>query len=369
MKKNKIPFIDLKIDNHSNSKIVKGINELIQKSSFIGGETVERFEEEFAKFNKSKYCLGVANGTDALEIALESLDLPKNAEIIVPNFTFLSPAEAVIRGGYKLVLADINLNDFTICVDSLKKLISNKTKAIIIVHLFGNPCDMKEIINIKKKYDLKIIEDCSQSHGARFNSTNVGNFGDIGTFSFYPTKNLGAFGDAGALVFNDKKLFQRAKKISNHGRVDTYDHVLAGRNSRLDAIQAFILDLKLRDLKKINDKRNLQAAEYYKLLADSNSKLQNVANIKKSVYHQFPILSDSRDLLKSHLKKNLIDSGIYYPKPLSTMRAFKNSSSLVTYHDKNSIIASKNILSLPIGPHLNLNEISHVSKTILSFDG
>ena len=340
---------------------------MIKEKNFIGGDEVRKFEENFSKFNQSKYCLGVANGTDALEIALESLGLPKNSEVIVPNFTFLSPAEAVIRGGYKLVLADINLNDFTISVESINKLITKKTSAIIVVHLFGNPCNMSEIKKITNKHKIRLVEDCSQAHGAKFNGKKVGNFGDIGTFSFYPTKNLGAFGDSGALVTNNKNLFDKAKKIANHGRVDTYDHVLPGRNSRLDTFQASVLNLKLKSLGISNQMRIEQASYYFDSLNSLNIKTINLTSDQLSVFHQFPILFNKREILMKFLKSEGIDSGIYYPKPLSKMKAFKDKVSSDKSHCKNSEIASKRILSLPIGPHLDIKDIEYIANAIQSF--
>ena len=362
-----IPFIDLSLNKSDSRKTIENLSKLIKDKSFIGGEEVKIFQENFSKFNKSKYCLAVANGTDALEIALESLDLPKNSEVIVPNFTFLSPAEAVIRGGYKLVLADINLNDFTISVESLEKLISKKTSALIVVHLFGNPCNMLEIKKITDKHNIKLIEDCSQAHGAKFKEKKVGNFGDIGTFSFYPTKNLGAFGDSGALVTNKKNLFNIAKKIANHGRVDTYDHILPGRNSRLDTFQASVLNLKLKNLRMSNAMRIKQATSYKNSMHSVNIKTVNLSSEQFSVFHQFPILSNHRDLLMKFLNSKGINCGIYYPKPLSKMRAFKDQVFSNKFHSRNSEIACKKILSLPIGPHLNIKDIEYVADVIQSF--
>ena len=267
-----IPFIDLSLKKTDLDKTISNISKLIKDKNFIGGNEVKNFQENFSKFNESKYCVGVANGTDALEIALESLDIPKNSEVIVPNFTFLSPAEAVVRGGYKLVLADINLDDFTISIESLKKLATKKTSALIVVHLFGNPCDMTEIKKITDKNGIKIIEDCSQAHGAKFKGKIVGNFGDVGTFSFYPTKNLGAFGDSGAIVTNKKSLYEKVQKIANHGRVATYDHVLPGRNSSLDSIQAAVLNLKIKNLNKQNELRIEQASYLIKAIKSSDIK-------------------------------------------------------------------------------------------------
>ncbi len=365
-KKRNIPFIDLSLNKKEQSKYVLDISKLIKSNSFIGGNQVEEFQKNFSSFNQSKYCLGVANGTDAIEIALETLNIPKNSEIIVPNFTFLSPAEAVIRAGYKLVLADIDINDFNISIDSLKRLISKKTAAIIVVHLFGNPCKMDEIVKIVRSENLKLIEDCSQSHGAKFANVNVGNFGDIGTFSFYPTKNLGAFGDAGAIVTNKKYLFDKAKKIANHGRISNYDHILAGRNSRLDSIQAYVLNQKIKKLNRDNQNRISQANFYLKNLGDE-IRSSCLSQKQKSVFHQFPILSKKRKSLINFLKLKGINTGIYYPKPLSRMKAFQNIHKKGKNEFKNSEKVCKEILSIPIGPHLNINDSRFISNAIQSF--
>lgn len=362
-----IPFIDLSLKKVDLNKTISSISRLVKDKNFIGGDEVKKFEENFSKFNESKYCLGVANGTDALEIALESLDIPKNSEVIVPNFTFLSPAEAVVRGGYKLVLADINLTDFTISLESLKKLITKNTSTLIVVHLFGNPCNMTEIKKITDKHGIKIIEDCSQAHGAKFRKKIVGNFGDIGTFSFYPTKNLGAFGDSGAIVTNKKSLFERAQKIANHGRVATYDHLLAGRNSRLDSIQASVLNLKIQNLEINNKLRIKQASFLVRAIQSSNIETPKLTSDQFSVFHQFPILSKERKSLITFLEKKGINCGIYYPKPLSKMKAFSNIKSISKVHAKNSEIACNQILSLPIGPHLNLKDSEYIANAIQSF--
>ena len=367
-KSSNIKFIDLTLTKSSKKRTLEGISNLINKKNFIGGQEVEKFQKNFQDFNDSKYCLGVGNGTDAIEIALESLGLPKKSEIIVPNFTFLSPAEAVIRGGYKLVLADIDLKDFNVSIESIKSLISKKTSAIIIVHLFGNPCNMSEILKLTKKYNIKLIEDCSQAHGAEFKGKKVGNFGDIGTFSFYPTKNLGAFGDSGAIVTNKKIFYEKAKKIANHGRIDTYDHILAGRNSRIDSIQAFVLNEKIKSLNKNNQLRIKQAKLFLEKIKVERIGLIELNSNQHSVFHQFPILLKKRDLLAQHLKKLGINTGVYYPKPLSKMNAFKNLVSTNKIHSENSEFAAKNILSIPIGPHLSIKDSEYISNAIQSFE-
>tara|TARA_A100001015_G_scaffold298311_1_gene380894 strand:- start:424 stop:1533 length:1110 start_codon:yes stop_codon:yes gene_type:complete len=358
----KINFISLKSSKSRNEKILKRLDDLIKKSEFIGGSSVEKFENSFSKYVGSKYCLGVANGTDALEIAIESLNLPKKSEIIVPNFTFLSPAEAVVRGGYKLVLCDVSENGFNLDLESLKKSLSSKTSAIIVVHLFGMRCQMKEIMKIAKDNKIKVIEDCSQAHGNKSNKNkHVGSIGDIGTFSFYPTKNLGAFGDAGALTTDSKKIYSKAKKIANHGRVETYDHILAGRNSRLDSFQAAILNEKICFLDEQNNLRKLQASFYI----DQIKKLKLPISIlnqdtdKSNVYHQFVLAANNRNEIIQKLNNKNVDAKVYYPKTLNKMIAFRGKSSK-RYNLKNSELLSKNIFSLPIGPHLDKKDIENV---------
>lgn len=363
---NRIDFIDLDISKNLNIKIQKKISDLISSKKFIGGEYVENFEDSFSSFLNSKYCLGVANGTDALEIAIEALNLPENAEIIVPNFTFLSPAEAVIRSGYKLKLADVNEEDCCIDVNSIKKLISDKTAAIILVHLFGFSCDMNEIFKIAKEFNLKLIEDCSQAHGAKFGKNFLGTFGDIGTFSFYPTKNLGAFGDAGAMIFKNSSLRTKSKQIANHGRVGTYDHILPGRNSRLDSIQALVLREKLNFLKETNEKRRSLANYLIKNIDQKKISLVNPLRDSYPVFHQFPIFVKNRDSFKQYLSSKNIQSGIYYPKPLSSMKAFK-SDKVVEFHDFKSKRLSRAILSLPMGPHLTKDHMDYLLNAVKSF--
>ena len=224
---------------------------------------------------------------------------------------------------------------------------------------------MTEIKKITDKHGIKIIEDCSQAHGAKHRGKIVGNFGDIGTFSFYPTKNLGAFGDSGAIV--TKSFFEKAQKIANHGRVATYDHLLAGRNSRLDSIQASVLNLKIKNLEKYNDLRIKQASHLIEAIKTSNVKTLKLSSDQFSVFHQFPILSTKRKSLMTFLKKKGINCGIYYPKPLSKMKAFSNTVLKGQVHAKNSDIACNQILSLPIGPHLNIKDSEYIANTIQSF--
>lgn len=362
-----IKFLDLKNQYKTIQKeIDKTIKNVIENSAFIGGKYVELFEKEFALYQESKYCIGVGNGTDALEIAIESLNLPKQSEIIVPANSFIASAEAITRTGHKVVFCNCDKDNYTISISSLKSKITKNTKAIIVVHLYGHPCDMDEILEISKEFDLKIIEDCAQAHGAMYKNRKVGSIGDIGTFSFYPGKNLGAYGDGGAITTNSESLANKCKMIANHGRVEKYNHEFEGRNSRLDGIQAAILSVKLKHLDNWTNKR-IELANYY---------LHNLQNIKeivlpkkedwvKQVYHLFVVQVKKRDELKEFLNTNNIETGIHYPIALPKLKAYKylNQSNEDFFANK----YDKSLLSLPIGEHLTIQDIETVITKIKEF--
>jgi dTDP-4-amino-4,6-dideoxygalactose transaminase len=347
-------------------EIDEAIKDVIQKSNFIGGSIVSRFEENFANYVGSKYCIGVGNGTDALEISIEALKMPTGSEIIVPANSYIASAEAVTRSGHDVIFADVDHNSYVISVEDIEKKITSKTKAIIAVHLYGHPCNMKELKKIALKHNLYIIEDAAQAHGSEFNGVKVGTIGDISAFSFYPGKNLGAYGDGGAITTNDYNLAELCKKISNHGRITKYDHEFEGRNSRLDSIQASILNVKLKYLDKWNHKRIEIANKYL-------SKLKGVGDIilpqrqiwAKQVYHLFVIRTKKRDELKNYLQEKGIETGIHYPISLPKQKA---------YHYKNkfkenlfSNLSDTTLLSLPIGEHLTNKDIDYIVDTIKVF--
>ncbi len=359
----KIKFTNLYKIIPEKEKISKKIDNIIKKSQFVGGEIVSNFEKKFSQFVGAKYSISVGNGTDALEIAVGSLGLKKGSEIIVPVNTWISTAEAVVNNGYKLVFCDINLDNYSLCLKDLKKKINFKTKAIIPVHLYGNPSDMLGLKKICKNKNIKIIEDCAQAHGTKINKKHVGTFGDLGTFSFFPGKNLGAFGDGGAIVTNSKKIYEKCLRYRNHGALKKYDHNFSGRNSRLDCIQAAVLEIKLRNYKKVIKKRNLLANIYFKEL----SKIKELDLIKKTKnntysFHQFVIRLNKRDKLQKFLKKNNIDTMIHYPYMLNELKFFPNGKNL-----KNSSRLGKKILSLPISEEHKPSEIFLVSKKIKNF--
>ena len=352
-----IKFLDLQKQYVSiKSEIDSAIQNVIKNSSFIGGSDVVEFESSFAAYQEALYCVGVANGTDALEIALESLELPKGSEVIVPANSFISSAEAVSRQGLKVVFCDANSCDYTINLKDLEKRITKNTSAIMAVHLYGHPCDMDSLLEIAKKNNLKIIEDCAQAHGAEYKGNRIGSIGDIGCFSFYPGKNLGAYGDAGAIVTNDSDLALKSRMIANHGRVEKYNHKFEGRNSRLDGLQAAILNVKLKSLDAWTSKRILLAEKYLELFQDYGEIiLPERKSWAKQVYHLFVIRCQNRDEVQNKLKEKGISSGIHYPIALPKLEAFKylNQSDEKGFAWKNDI----NLLSLPIGDHLEIEDI------------
>ena len=338
---------------------------VISESAFIGGKYVKQFEERFADYQQANYCVGVGNGTDAIEIAIEAIDLPKGSEIIVPANSFIASAEAVTRSGHKVVFCDANSDDYTINLEDVKKRITPNTSAIMAVHLYGHPCDMAPLLELAQQYKLKIIEDCAQAHGAEYKGKKVGAIGDVGCFSFYPGKNLGAYGDGGAIVTNDEALSIKCRMIANHGRIAKYDHEFEGRNSRLDGLQAAYLDVKLTHLDKWTEHRIMIANEYLK-------QLQDVADITlpvrqewaRQVYHLFVIRHLKRDELQTSLKEKGVQTGVHYPIALPKLKAFK----YLGQFDESGFAwqSDRELLSLPIGDHISTSDIGKMSNLIRS---
>lgn len=362
-----ISFLNLnKQTKKIEKKIINSITKNIKKSSFINGSDKIDFEKKFSKYLGVKYCLGVANGTDALEIAIKTLKLQKGSEVIVPANTWISTAEAVLNNNLKVKFVDID-ETHNICIKDLKKKINNKTSAIIVVHLFGNPANLGELKKVSKKFSIKLIEDCAQSHGSKYNKKKTGTFGDISTFSFFPSKNLGCYGDGGCIVTNKKKLYLKAKKIANHGGLKKNQHTLVGRNSRLDNIQAGILKVKLTQLNKWIEIRKIQADIYKKFLKNVGDIefVKTIANAKSS-NHLFVIKTKKRNKLKNYLNKKKISTGIHYPLSLPQTPLFK-SKHMFYCKKMNAVKWSKNIISLPIGEHLTKTEVVKVCLSIKYF--
>ena len=362
-----IKFLDLQNQYKTmKAEIDAAIQRILLESAFIGGEDSARFLSDFANFQNAKHCIGVANGTDAIEIAIEALGLPAGSEVIVPANSFIASSEAVSRSGYKVVFCDCDPNNYTISISSLKSVITPKTSAIIAVHLYGHPCNMEALLQIADEHGLKIIEDCAQAHGAEFKGKRIGALGDIGTFSFYPGKNLGAYGDAGAILTNNENLAIKVKMIANHGRIEKYNHVFEGRNSRLDNLQAAILNVKLKHLEEWTEKR-IKIADYYleKFAGMADIILPKREDWARQVYHLFVIRVEQRDELQEFLKQKGIQTGIHYPIALPKLKAYDHMGHVE--EDFKACQIDTELLSLPIGEHLSLDDVDDVVRGVKSF--
>lgn len=362
-----IKFLDLQAQYQSiKTDIDEAIASVIRDSAFIGGSYAKTFESQFAALIGAKHCVGVGNGTDAIEIAIEALGLPEGSEIIVPGNSFIASSEAVTRSGHRVVFADVDEDSYVLTAETVREKLTERTSAIIAVHLYGHPCDMDALNNLAREHGLKIIEDCAQAHLAECRGRRVGMLGDVATFSFYPGKNLGAYGDAGAITTNNDALALLARKIANHGRVAKYDHDFEGRNSRLDGIQAAVLSAKLPYLTSWTDKR-IAIADYY---LDALKGLPELILPKREVwakqsYHLFVVRTEQRDALKAYLADRGIETGIHYPIALPKLCAYAylgqaNDPLFVNRTDFQ-------LLSLPIGEHLSLDDAAVVAETVRSF--
>ena len=360
-----IYYDNLKLVNKSlNVAFKKKIDGFLNSGQYILGQEVSRFETNFASYCGSKYCLGVANGLDALVLGIKVFDFPEKSEIIVPSNTYIASVLAIINSGNIPILVEPNLENYNIDVNLIEKKITTKTKAILIVHLYGQPVNMDQVLKLSKKYNLKIIEDCAQAHGATYKNKKVGSFGEIGAFSFYPSKNLGALGDAGAIITSDFALFKKLKALRNYGSEKKYFNKYVGYNSRLDEIQAVFLNLKLPLLDKINlHKRNL-ASLYTKFLSDTIIKPIEIEN-SFHVFHIYNIRIKKRDELQEVLLLNGIQTLIHYPIPPSKQEGFANYFAGFEFPLSNLI--HQTTLSLPISYATTENEIMKIIKIVNEF--
>ena len=362
-----IKFLDLYSQYQSiKNEVDEVIQATIDNSSFIGGSSLAEFEIAFAEYQQATYCIGVANGTDAIEIALESLSFSPGSEVIVPANSFIASSEAVTRSGHRVVFADVSPISYTLDPADVERRINSRTVAIIAVHLYGHPCDMDKLLSIASQYRLKIVEDCAQAHGAEYKGRRVGAIGDIGTFSFYPGKNLGAYGDGGAIVTNDRVLAKKCRMIANHGRIDKYNHEFEGRNSRLDGLQAAILCVKLKHLNQWIDRRNQIARQYIDGLSDiKDIILPSINSAIRHAFHLFVVRTEKRDALMKHLNDASIQTGIHYPIALPKLSAYsylKQSNEPMAANQQDS-----QVLSLPMGEHLSDEQVFEVIVAIKRF--
>ena len=353
-------------DKKIKPRILKAVSKIIHSKQYILGKSVKTFETEFSKFCGSKYAIGVNSGTDALILSLLAIDIKYGDEIIIPSHSASGTATAVLAVGAKPIFVDIDPDTFLIDIIDLKKKITERTKIIIPVHLYGQSCNIKEILKISNKNKIKIIEDCAQAHGTKFKGTHVGNFGVTGCFSFYPTKNLGAIGDGGCVITNNKFIYQKLKILRDFGWKKRFNSSIKGLNSRLDEIQASILRLKLPKLNQYNNKRKVIASRYFKnFLNHQYVKTPKLLKHSNHTYHQFVIKvpRNTRNKLIKFCKKKKILLGIHYPIPLHNQKAFNK----VKKNIKNVEKISKEIVSLPIFPFLSKTNQNKVIKEIKLF--
>jgi dTDP-4-amino-4,6-dideoxygalactose transaminase len=363
-------FLDLKKQYQSIKKeIDRAIKRVLDSSVFIGGKEVEEFEEEAAQFCKVKYAIGVNSGTDALFLSLKALGIGSGDEVITTPFTFIATAGVVANCGAKPVFVDIDPATFNIDPLKIEKAITKKTKAILPVHLFGQMADMDEIMKIARKYKLYVVEDAAQAVGAEYKKKKAGTIGDLGCFSFFPSKNLGAYGDGGMIVTNNRELAEKVKLLKNHGSSskEKYLNLIVGTNSRLDSIQAAILRVKLRYLSKWSSER-AKKANYYSenLNGVGDIAIPRIGSGRSHIFHQYTIRTKSRDSLQQYLKKNNIPTMIYYPLPLHLQPALKYLKYKIGDFPEAERV-SKEVLSLPVFPEIKKKDQNFVLQRIKEF--
>lgn len=366
-----IPLVDLQAQYATiQDEINEAIQRVISSSAFIKGPYVKKFEEEFAAFCGRKkdgryseplYCAGCANGTDALFLAAWALGIGDGDEVIVPTHTFIGSTEGISHLGAKVVFCDIDPETYLIDTKSLEQMITPKTKAVVAVHLYGQPCNMGEICRIASDHNLFVIEDAAQAHGAYWKNDRVGSIGDIACFSFFPGKNLGAYGDAGGVVSKHKKLIESVRQIANHGRLEKYEHAFEGINSRLDGLQAAILSVKLQYLTEWTARRNEIANRYSQLLRSSHVTTPKVDSHAYSAWHLYVVRVQNRDNVLDELRSQNIFAGVHYPIPLHMQPAYANEEN--TFPNAEQV--SEEILSLPMFPELQMEQIGRVASALI----
>tara|TARA_B100000686_G_scaffold202847_2_gene209756 strand:- start:1163 stop:2260 length:1098 start_codon:yes stop_codon:yes gene_type:complete len=352
--------------NSYKKEIDTAISSVLTKGNYILGDEVKSFEQEFSDFIGVDYGIGVGNGTDALLVALKACGVGPEDEVITVSHTAVATATSIIMSGAKPVLVDIEPNFYSIDLSKLESAITEKTKAIILVHLYGCPAEIENIKKITKKHNIFLIEDCAQAHGAVYKDSKVGSFGDLSCFSFYPTKNLGAIGDGGMVLTKDDSLAERCFELREYGWKERYSSSTFGWNTRLDEIQAAILRVKLKYLDIDNKKRKRIAQMYKELLDDSIIELPKERKESSHVYHLFVIQSDNRDSLMEYLHQKDIFVNIHYPLPIHLQPFYK--SILQTKELKITESIAKKILSLPMYPELLDEEVEEVSVAVNNFD-
>ena len=362
-----VPFLDLKAQYAAiENKVTPVIIDVCKSQMLCLGPAVAEFEEKIAAYCDCKYAIGTSSGSDALLVGLMAIDIKPGDEVITTPFTFFATAGAVVRLGAKPVFVDVDPDSYNIDPNLIEAKITEKTRAIIPVHLFGQVAQMKLIMQIAQRHNLAVIEDACQSIGAAQDSIKCGNFGLCGCFSFYPTKNLGAFGDGGLVTTNDEKFADKIKILRDHGQNPRYFYKTIGGNFRLDAIQGAVLTVKLEYLEKWSEKRRQNAAFYDKIFVGSKVKTPKIESNNVSIYHQYTVTVPQRDQLQKFLTENQIASAVFYPKPLHLQECFAD----LGYKQGDLPVAEQlcsQVLALPVYPELKQEQIEYVADTTLKF--
>lgn len=364
-----VPFVDLKAQYLSLAgEVETALSAVVMRGDFVLGKEVARFEEEFAAYCEAAYAVGVDSGTSALELALRAFDIGAGDEVITAANTFIATALAISYTGARPVLLDVEPHTNTIDVQQLNAAINGRTKAIIPVHLYGHPADMDPILDIARRYDLVVIEDACQAHGARYKGKRVGSLGHAAAFSFYPAKNLGAYGDGGMVVTSDERLAQSVRLLRDYGQSEKYHHVLIGYNHRLDTLQAAVLSVKLKYLDEWNDARRRHAEHYGRLLDRGQAIVPTEAEYAESVFHLYVVRIPERDGLRAFLHSKGIATGMHYPIPIHMQPAYRH----LGYPEGSFPVTeahARQHLSLPMYAELTPDSIEYVAQAIGQFVG
>ena len=362
----KIPLVDLKAQYVGiKSEIDRAIQRVLDETDFIGGSAVREFETAFASYCGTRTAVGLANGTDALQLALLACGIGNGDEVITAVNTFIATSEAISATGARPVFVDNDPHTYTIDVRKIEEKITHRTKAIIPVHLYGQPADMDIVNEIAARLGLIVIEDAAQAHGARYKVKTVGNLGRLACFSFYPGKNLGAFGDAGAIATNDEELANKVRMLANHGRLKKYEHEMEGYNSRLDTLQAAILLVKLRHLKEWTERRQHIASRYTLLLSTAKEIVTPTRNPDAThVFHLYVVRVQQRERVEQVLKEAGIATGIHYPIPLHQQPAYRHLGLPAGSYPVAERYAGE-LLSLPMYPELTDEQVGFISATLI----
>ncbi|HKR02214.1 MAG TPA: DegT/DnrJ/EryC1/StrS family aminotransferase [Pyrinomonadaceae bacterium] len=364
-----VPFVDLQAQYRSiKAEVDAGIARVIESASFVLGREVEAFEAAFAEYVGARFCVGVNNGTAAIQLAVTACGLGPGDEVIVPANTFFASAEAVSTAGATPVFVDADPVSYNIDVSKIEAAITGRTRAILPVHLYGQPADLDPIFELARRRGLIVIEDAAQAHGARYKGKRVGALGRAGCFSFYPGKNLGAYGEGGAVVTNDEEVARRLRLLRDHGSARKYHHEIIAYNFRLEGIQGAVLNAKLPHLDEWNNLRRQHAASYNELLRESGLVLPKVPPDVEPVYHLYVVQTEERDRLQKTLSEAGVQTGIHYPIPIHLQPAYASLDYKVGDFPEAESQATR-VLSLPMFPELTESQIMHVAKTILEAEG